>query len=92
MLQPPPVGVELVARNEAGPDPARDRPKLARANQRADLVLRALKLFGKLVHRQRGRPFDTEVSPLSSGAGAGCPVWATGSPGSSWRRPDRPQP
>jgi hypothetical protein len=58
MVEPAPVGVELVARNEAGPDPAGDRPQLTGADQRADVLLRATELGGNVVHGQAGYLFD----------------------------------
>jgi hypothetical protein len=39
VLEPAHVSVELVARNEAGPDPAGNRPQLAGADQSANLIL-----------------------------------------------------
>ena len=38
-LEPAKIGVDLVARNAAGSDPAGDRPELVVSNQRADVVL-----------------------------------------------------
>jgi hypothetical protein len=47
VLEPAPVGLELVARNEARPDPAGDRPQLALSDQGADVVLGARELVGE---------------------------------------------
>ena len=46
------IGVELVARNESGPDPAGDRLEFAFADQCANLVLGAADLAGNLADRQ----------------------------------------
>lgn len=58
MLEPTPVRVELVARNPARPNAAGDRPQLAGPNQRANVVLGAFELGGKLSQCQWGRAFD----------------------------------
>ena len=44
VLEPAKVGVELMAWNEAGPDPAGDSPQLPIADQGANLVLGATEL------------------------------------------------
>lgn len=58
MAEAAPVGIELVPRNASGTDPAGDGPQLARADERADLVLVALELVGELSDRQWGCAFD----------------------------------
>jgi hypothetical protein len=67
VLEPAKVGVELVARNETGPDPARDRLQLAVANQCANLFLGAAQLGGKLADCQGCGPVHSRsiaVPPL----------------------------
>jgi hypothetical protein len=59
VLEPAKVGVELVARNETGPDPARDRLQLAVANQCANLFLGAAQLGGKLADCQGCGPIHS---------------------------------
>lgn len=54
--EPADVGVELVARHEAGPDPAGDCSQLAVADQSADLVLGALELYRDLANAERRGP------------------------------------
>jgi hypothetical protein len=44
VLEPAKVVVELVARNEARPDPAGDRPQFPVADESANLVLGAAEL------------------------------------------------
>ena len=74
MLEPTQVAVHLVTRDQSGSDAARDRPQLAVADQRANVVLGAAELGGKLSNRQRCGP----LHPLSIAArGNG----ALGSPG-----------
>jgi hypothetical protein len=47
-LQPPLVGVELVARDETRPNTAGDGPQFALSNQGADILLGAAKLGGNV--------------------------------------------
>ena len=74
MAEPTKVGVELMAWNAAGPNPARDRPQLTLADQSANLVLRAAELGRKLAHGQRCRPVHTRTlvvaASLALGLGA----------------------
>lgn len=59
MLEPAQVAVDLVARNEAGSDPAGDRPQLTAADQCSNVVLGAAELDGKLANCQGRRPLHT---------------------------------
>ena len=52
VAEPAKVGVELVAWNEAGPDPAGDRAQLPVADQSANFVLGAAELGRKLAEGQ----------------------------------------
>jgi hypothetical protein len=52
MLQPTPVGLELMARDEPGADAARHGPQLALPNQSADVLFAAAKLDGKVSNCQ----------------------------------------
>jgi hypothetical protein len=70
MLMSTDVIVELMPWNEAGPDPARDRPELALADQSANLVLGATKLGRNLTDGQGGGPVHTR-SIASAAAPAG---------------------
>jgi len=56
MLEPTQIGVEYVARNEPGSDPAGDRLKFAVADQRANLVLGAAELNGNLTDGEWSGP------------------------------------
>ena len=64
MLEPTQVTVHLVTRDKSGSDAARDRPQLAVTDQRADVVLGAAELGGKLANGQRCGP----LHPLSIAA------------------------
>jgi hypothetical protein len=52
VLKPAQICVELVAWNEAGSDPAGDRPQFVVTDQRANVVLGAAELRGNLANRQ----------------------------------------
>ena len=52
MLEPAQIRVELVTRDEPGPDPAGDRLQLALTDQRPHVVLGAAELGGNLADRQ----------------------------------------
>ena len=62
------VGVELVAWNEAGPDPAGDRPQLPVADQRANLLLGATELGRNLADGQGRGPVHARNLTLEGGA------------------------
>jgi len=62
------VSVELVAWNEAGPDPTGDRSQLPVANQRANLVLGAAELDRNLVDGQGLGPVECPNLTLEGGA------------------------
>jgi hypothetical protein len=52
VLEATEIGVELVTRNESGPDPAGDRLQLVVTNQCANVVLGAAELGGHLADCQ----------------------------------------
>ena len=56
VFAPAKVVVELVAWNEAGTDPAGDRPQLSLADQTANLVLGAAELGSNLADAQGSGP------------------------------------
>jgi hypothetical protein len=58
----PPVGVELVARDETGPNPAGHRSQLSLADQGAHVVLGAVEFQRDLSNRQAFRSCMPEVS------------------------------
>jgi hypothetical protein len=57
------VGVELVAWNEARPDPAGDRSEFAVADECANLVLGAAELSRNLTDGQWGGPVHAPIIP-----------------------------
>ena len=74
---PTKVVVELVAWNEAGPDPAGDRPELAVADECANVVLGATERGGKLADREGFGPVHARsIACGSSRRIAGRPVRA----------------
>jgi hypothetical protein len=52
VLEPTQIRVEYVTRNEPGSDPAGDRLRFTLTDQRANVVLGAAELGGKLADRQ----------------------------------------
>jgi hypothetical protein len=63
VLEPAKVVVELVARNEARPDPAGDRPQFPVADESANLVLGAAELGRNLADGEGCRPVHTQSIP-----------------------------
>ena len=61
VLHSAPVGVELVARDETGPNAARHRPKLALADQGANVLLGAAELESDVSNCQAIRLLHAEV-------------------------------
>jgi hypothetical protein len=56
VLEPTQIRVELVTRNESGPDPARDRLQFGVTDQRANVVFGAAELGGNFADCQRFGP------------------------------------
>jgi hypothetical protein len=66
VVEPTQISVELVPRNESGPDPAGDRLKFVVTDQRANVVLGAAELGGNLTDRQRCGPLHTRSMACGS--------------------------